>query len=83
MLEDKGGAYIEINNLDDMEEKIESLRDKKLRENISKWNIKKVKECYCRDKVVEHIFQEYEKVINWYNKFIFFMKTIKGETLWI
>lgn len=64
MLEDKGGAYIEINNLDDMEEKIESLRDKKLRENISKWNIKKVKECYCRDKVVEHIFQEYEKVIN-------------------
>ena len=60
MIEDKGGIIVQIGNVDEMVAAINSLDSKELREQMSLWNIDKVKRCYTVQTVIETIFDEYQ-----------------------
>ena len=63
MLEEYGGIIIEPLNSNMIVEAINTMRNKKLRQKISEWNINKVKKCYTIDIVMSQLRELYLEVI--------------------
>ncbi len=63
MLEDKGGIVVQIADNRAMVEAIKKLRDPLLREKMSAWCIKKVRENYTTNRVMEKLKQIYGNVM--------------------
>ena len=63
MLEDKGGVIVSKFDVDKMEKAIQYLEPKDIREEMSIWEIKKVKNEYILDRVVPRLLEIYEKIL--------------------
>jgi len=60
MLENKGGIIIDVDNLEQLIAAINSIKDSKVRKEMSKWNINKVKEYYSADVVINQYAKLYD-----------------------
>jgi len=63
MIENEGGVLVEVGDVDGFIAAIKRLQDADLRKKISLWNANKVQEHYSADRVIEHLFDIYKKVI--------------------
>lgn len=62
MIEDQGGIYCRVDNSEDIIVAIKKLQgNKRIRERMSKWNKKKVKEEYLKENVLRSLFKIYEE----------------------
>ncbi len=68
MLENKGGIIIDVDNKDQLIAAINQIKSKKVREEMSQWNIDKVKNNYCADIVI--------------NKYAKFYDYVKDHNIW-
>lgn len=63
MIEKEGGIIFSVSNIAEIEEGINKLKDYEIRANMSKWCIKKVKENYTTDKIMNKFIEQYKKII--------------------
>lgn len=63
MLEDQGGIYVPVRNAEAIVAAINYLEEPKIRREMSKWNIEKVKSSYCIESVMQRLVELYEDVI--------------------
>ena len=63
MLENQGGVYVPVGNAEAIVEAINYLETPKIRREMSKWNIEKVKSSYCIESVMQRLVELYEDVI--------------------
>lgn len=63
MIENLGGFVCKSRNVTQMLEAIEKCKDKAVREKQSEWNIRKVREYYCMDRVINNIREIYARYL--------------------
>lgn len=64
MIEKNGGVIVEPMNIDSIIEAINKLQDKEVRQNISSWNINKVKNFYSINIVMDQLRQLYFNLVD-------------------
>lgn len=62
MLENKGGIIVPTKNEKSIIDAFNSIKSRKIREEMSRWNVEKVKRSYVLDKVITSIFEIYNEV---------------------
>ncbi|MFS0620660.1 glycosyltransferase family 4 protein [Priestia megaterium] len=68
MIENKGGFIVPVHDVEGLCNGIEALiRSEQLREQMGKWNIKKVNRAYSQEEVTSQYVELYERIIN-YNR---------------
>lgn len=67
MLENQGGVVIDVDSMEQLVAGIEKIRSFEVRKEMSQWNIKKVKEQYSADVVINRYAKFYETMCE-YNK---------------
>jgi len=60
IIENQGGMLIPAKDVDAIAEAIFVLQNKKLREEMARWNRQKVKNCYTAEKVMNRLFEVYQ-----------------------
>ena len=68
MLEDQGGIVVAVGDFQAMKDAVMQLDDSDIREKMSLWNLKKVKEQYETKQVMRMLIQSYENVAKKGNK---------------
>ena len=63
MLEERGGVYVPVGNVDAIVEEIQRLESPENRWAMSEWNVQKVKNNYCIEPVMEHLEALYKDVM--------------------
>lgn len=63
MLEGKGGFLVETKNVEELVTSMVHMESYDLRQNMSQWNIHKVKSCYVIDEVMNRLRKLYEGII--------------------
>jgi glycosyltransferase involved in cell wall biosynthesis len=63
MIQNQGGIIIPVHDVSALVEAIKSMEDKKKRDEMSKWNINKVRDCYCDKQVMDMYINTYKKVL--------------------
>lgn len=64
MIEDKGGVIVPINNSNAIDTAIQRMADKNIREQMSKFNVEKVKRNYTIDIVMQRLTDLYKLIID-------------------
>lgn len=62
MLENKGGVIIDVDNLEQLKDAINKIKDQEVRKQMSEWNIEKVKNYYSADVVINSYAEFYDYV---------------------
>lgn len=62
MIEDRGGLIVKTMEVDSMINAINVLMDRKLRSDISKWNVEKVKSSYMANEVFDYLMKIYVSI---------------------
>lgn len=63
MIERKGGIIVEPKDINSIKTSINKLEERKVRLEMSQWNVKKVNSNYTINQVMDKIFEVYEKII--------------------
>lgn len=63
MIEENGGILVNVKEIEAMKNAINSLEDVNLRRKMSEWNINKVKSMYDIERVLDHIFSKYDRLV--------------------
>ena len=64
MVEDKGGVIVPVGDVSSIVAALKQMSDKKTRESMSIWNMKKVENSYLIDRVMEKLLSIYAEVQN-------------------
>ena len=59
MIENKGGVIVKVGDISAMEIALDFLRDSQKREEMSAWNLEKVKSCYTVEKIISLLLNIY------------------------
>lgn len=63
MIENRGGVVVPVHGIKEMQRALDAMQSEKVREEMSMWNINKVKRCYEYDGVLKELFRFYEAAI--------------------
>lgn len=63
MIENKGGTIVRSHDINEMQYAMNQMQNPEIRGKMSKWNIKKVEQCYEYEHVLEKLFSLYEEIL--------------------
>lgn len=61
MIEYKGGVIVSVGDVDAMQNAINSIMEKNVREQMSKWSVQKVRDCYLTQTVMKSFAEIYKE----------------------
>ena len=62
MIENCGGTIVPVHDVKAMQSALDNMQKTETRKAMSEWNIKKVRQCYENNQVLETLFHVYEKI---------------------